>query len=335
MNLQQRIDLLIKLGTYLKSDDERWNDVITQASQKNGWFTVKFIRLASENIADRFLSSSALTEWAKKYELGTLTVKQKTVGIVTAGNIPLVGMHDIISVFLAGHRCMLKLSSKDEILIAHLLDKLKSWNSDADNLFTISDLLKNCDAYIATGSNNTSRYFQYYFKKYPHIIRRNRTSVAILDGSETEEELDRLADDVHMYFGLGCRNVTKLYVPSNYDFIPLLKALKKYIEFADHHKYKNNYDYNLAIHILNNRFYMTNGSVILAEDPSIFSPISQLNYEFYSSKADLEKSLSNNDSVQCVIGHGYTGFGHAQCPDWDDFADGVDTMQFLVNLGKT
>jgi len=193
-------------------------------------------------------------------------------------------------------------------------------------------MLKGCDAYITTGSNNSARYFEYYFSKYPNIIRRNRTSVAVLDGTETPEELDKLADDVHLYFGMGCRNVTKIFIPKNYDFIPILSAFKKYDRFKDHHKYKNNYDYNLALHILNGKFYMTNESVILVESPSIFSPISQLNYEFYTRKKDVDESLRLLEYLQCAVGHGYIPFGQAQLPSLTDYADGVDTMKFLTSL---
>ena len=193
-------------------------------------------------------------------------------------------------------------------------------------------MLKDCDAYIATGSNNSARYFEYYFKKYPHIIRRNRTSVAILDGNETTEELEKLADDVHLYFGMGCRNVTKIFVPKDYDFIPLLTAFKKYDHFKDHHKYKNNYDYNLALHILNGKFYMANESLILLENPSIFSPISQLNYEFYTDKNTVEESLRSMEDLQCTVGHDYIPFGQAQLPSLTDYADGIDTINFLTKL---
>src|SRR5688572_10749601 len=159
-------------------------------------------------------------------------------------------------------------------------------------------MLKGCDAYIATGRNNSSRYFEYYFSKYPHIIRRNRTSVAVLDATETPEELEKLADDVHLYFGMGCRNVTKIFVPKDYDFIPMLSAFKKYNYFKDHNKYKNNYDYILALHILNRKFYMTNESIILLENPSIFSPISQLNYEFYAHKNAVDEQLTSLRDLQ-------------------------------------
>jgi hypothetical protein len=193
-------------------------------------------------------------------------------------------------------------------------------------------MIKNCDAYIATGSNNSSRYFEYYFGKYPSIIRKNRTSVAILNGKESKEELERLSDDVYQYFGLGCRNVTKVYVPRNYDFVPLLGAFKKYDHLGDHHKYKNNYDYNLAIHILNNKYYMTNGSVILVENNSPFSPISQLHYEYYDDERQVMEELRDDSSIQCIVGEKNIDFGGAQCPQVCDYADGTDTMAFLMSL---
>ncbi|MEI9909839.1 MAG: hypothetical protein WDO71_09315 [Bacteroidota bacterium] len=204
----------------------------------------------------------------------------KTSGIVMAGNIPLVGFHDLLCVFIAGHKAIIKPSSKDDTLIRHLAAKLIEWEIEVSELIQFAEMLKNCEAYIATGSNNSAGYFEYYFKKYPHIIRRNRTSVAILTGHETHDELAKLADDVYCYFGLGCRNVTKIHVPKEYDFIPLLTAFKKYDYLAEHHKYKNNYDYNLAIHLLNKKMYMSNPSLLLIEEASPFSPISQLNYEF-------------------------------------------------------
>ena len=206
------------------------------------------------------------------------------------------------------------------------------WDKEVKELVQFSEMLKGCDAYIATGSNNSSRYFEYYFGKYPHIIRRNRTSVAILTGEETNEELEKLADDVYQYFGLGCRNVTKIYVPEKYDFIPLLAAFKKYNHLADHHKYKNNYDYNLALHLLNKKYYMTNGSILLVEEPSVFSPISQLNYEFYVNKKELVASLKTAPELQCIIGREFIPFGRGQHPGLADYADGVNTLEFLSKL---
>jgi hypothetical protein len=254
------------------------------------------------------------------------------VGIVMAGNIPLVGFHDFLCVFLTGHMAYIKPSSKDEVLIKHLVGKLLEWENDLNAMIQFGEMLKGCDAYIATGSNNTSAYFDYYFQKYPHIIRRNRTSVAILNGDETREDLEKLADDVYQYFGLGCRNVTKLYVPKDYDFVPILQAFKNYDHLINHHKYKNNYDYNLAILLLNYRYYMTNNSLLLVEDQAFFSPISQLHYEFYSDIKTVRKNLHDNAAIQCIVSDETTGFGKAQQPEIADFADGVDTMAFLKKL---
>ncbi len=206
------------------------------------------------------------------------------------------------------------------------------WNESLKGILSFKEILRGCDAYIATGSNNSSRYFDYYFGKYPHIIRRNRTSVAILDGKETDEELDALSDDIQLYFGLGCRNITKLYVPENYEFLNLLNALRKYDHYFEFHKYKHNYDYHLALLIMGNKYYMNNGSVILTENTSIFSPVSQVNYEFYQNKTSVIVELERNNEVQCIVGHGYIPFGKAQQPSLADYADGVDTMKFLITL---
>ena len=249
-----------------------------------------------------------------------------------AGNIPLVGFHDMLSVFISGNKAMIKTSSKDNVLIRHLAEKINEWEPATSSMIRFEEMLKGCDAYIATGGNNSSRYFNYYFGKYPHIIRRNKTSVAILTGKESSEDLEKLADDVFLYFGLGCRNVTKIYVPENYDFVTLLDIFKKYDYLADHYKYKNNYDYNLALHILNNKYYMTNGSVLLSENDSFFSPISQLNYEFYTEKGKINSLLTGHDDLQSVTGNGYTPFGQSQCPGISDYADGIDTLKFLAKF---
>ncbi|HRH61607.1 MAG TPA: hypothetical protein PL045_13610 [Chitinophagaceae bacterium] len=214
----------------------------------------------------------------------------------------------------------------------HIAAVLISYDSEVSNYIQFADMLKGCDAYIATGSNNSGRYFDYYFAKYPHIIRRNKTSVAILDGNETDEELSLLADDMLLYFGLGCRNVTQLYVPKGYDFIQLLTALKKYDYFPDHHKYKNNFDYQLALLLLNNKFYMSSGGVLLVENESAFSPISEVHYSFYESKEDAIKKINSSADVQCIVGKGFMPFGKAQSPSLTDYADGVDTMRFLNGL---
>jgi hypothetical protein len=339
MNLQMRIDLAAQLGEYILSGAAEWQEAKHKASLTNPWFTPEFIDLAAGNIAKNFLDKGKLESWTSSYKIETADPKK--IGIVMAGNIPLVGFHDFLSVFISGHKAVIKASSKDEVLIKHLVQKLTdcsanrrtpSANKELNELIVFQEMLKGCDAYIATGSSNSARYFEYYFKKYPHIIRRNRTSVAVLDGSETIAELEKLADDVHLYFGMGCRNVTKIYVPKEYDFIPMLSAFKKYDHFKDHHKYKNNYDYYLALHILNGKFYMSNESIILLENPSIFSPISQLNYEFYTDKKIVAESLRSLNDLQCAVGHGYIPFGQAQVPSLTEYADGIDTLNFLTKL---
>jgi hypothetical protein len=330
MNLAERIDLMTELGKYLQSDHADWEAAKQKAFEKNGWFTPGFIDHTVKNIITEFLQKEKLEDWTKTYFLDD-NITPKNVGIVMAGNIPLVGFHDFLSVFIAGHTQTIKLSSKDDVLLKFIINKLFEWQPLLHHSIAFADLLKGCDAYIATGSNNTARYFDYYFGRYPNIIRRNRTSVAILTGNETSEQLELLADDVHLYFGLGCRNVTKIYVPAGYDFIPLLNAFKKYAYFSDHTKYRNNYDYNLALLIMNNVYYMTNESILLVENEQLFSPISQLNYSFYTDKNELQLELEKNESIQCIVGNKIR-FGKAQQPSLSSYADGIDTMQFLLSL---
>ena len=331
MNLQKRIEILQSLQKYLSVNDEEWQNIKTKASFHNGWFTKTFIDLAVQNICTEFLQKEKLEKWAAHYHLDD-NVGGKNIGIVMAGNIPLVGFHDFLSVFISGHKQTIKLSSKDDILLKHLIEKMTEWEPSLKAYISFAEMLKGCDAYIATGSNNSARYFEQYFSKYQNIIRRNRTAVAILSGNETADELKLLSDDVHQYFGLGCRNVTKLYVPKGYDFVPLLSAFDNYKYFADHHKFKNNYDYQLSIALLNNIFYMTNGSALLLENDAIFSAISQLNYSFYEDEKKLLSQLTDNEDIQCICGHAGIAFGQAQCPGLMDYADGVDTMQFLLTL---
>lgn len=332
MVLQQRIVLLDRLGKYMLSNDPQWLKIKQKASIENPWFIPEFIDKQVNGIATNYLDPVALEQFAAKYDVPVENHSKKTIGIIMAGNIPLVGFHDFLCGFLWGHQLKIKLSSKDNVLFQHLSDMLLTWEPLLAGDIRIESTLKGCDAYIATGSNNSSRYFEYYFSKYPHIIRRNRTSVAIIDGNETEDQLKALADDVYLYFGLGCRNVTKMYIPKDYDFVPLLEAFKKYNFLFDHHRYKNNYDYQLAILIINRVYYMTNGSILLREDNPLFSPISVLNYEFYNDAGDVYSFLENNESVQCIVGKNHIQFGEAQSPNLSDFADGIDVMQFLKNL---
>ena len=332
MNLQNRIRLMAKLGEYLNQNTDEYQAIKEKANRENPWFIPEFIDMASLNIANEFLQQDKLEQWVKDYNVPDQQPAMKNVGVVMAGNIPLVGFHDMLCVFISGHRCTVKPSSKDEVLIKHLVERMEEWDAAVSQYISFAEQIKGCDAYIATGSNNTSRYFEQYFGKYPNIIRRNRTSVAVLDGSETLKELEALADDICLYFGLGCRNVTKLYVPREYGFVPLLASLKKYNHYMDLHKYRNNYDYHLALLMMANKFYMTDGATILAENSSPFTPVSQVNYEYYDDHQGVITQLKDCGDIQAIVGHGFTPFGQAQQPALRDYADGVDTMKFLLSL---
>ena len=332
MNLEERISLLRKLALYLDNKENKGlNEVKQTAFEKNKWFTIEFINLALKNIVDQYLDEEKLKAWVDHYRLDD-NVSPKMIGVVMAGNIPLVGFHDFLTVFISGHRQHIKLSEKDEVLLKHILEVMTGWNPEVADVIEIMPMLKGCDAYIATGSNNSSRYFNYYFGRFPSVIRTNKTSVAVLDGTETPEELSLLADDVYTFFGLGCRNVTKIYVPKEYDFIPLIEAFKKYDYFADQTKYKNNYDYNLALFLMNNHFYMSNESIVLNENDNIFSAVSVLHYSFFEDKDLIDQGLTTLENVQCIVGHGHLPFGTSQVPSLFDYADGIDTMQFLLSL---
>lgn len=331
MNLDDRIQLAGELGRYMSHKSDEWLDIKRRAEVANAWFTQEFIDLACKNIADEFLNVTKLRAWVNHYHLDD-NIIPKNVGVVMAGNIPLVGFHDFLCLFISGHTQTIKLSSKDNVLLKHLVSKLYEWNAGSAQAIKFAEILKDCDAYIATGSNNSSRYFDYYFGRYPSIIRKNRTSAAILNGKESKENLMHLADDIQQYFGLGCRNVTKLFVPEGYDFVPLLKALEKYNYFEDHTKYKNNYDYYLALLIMNNQYYMTNKNIIMVENENLFSPISQLNYEYYNDEQKVRDQLKQDNTVQCIIGVDDMPFGKPQVPGLYDYADNIDTMAFLLSL---
>lgn len=332
MNLtrQHRVELMVRLGVYLRSDDPALSRVKEEAYHRNGWFIPPFIDLALENIASGYLDSGELSGWLEAYPGECSTAR--TVGIVMAGNIPAVGFHDLLCGFISGHSLRLKLSARDEVLMRHIIDKLTGWEPALAEQIQTGEMLRDCDAYIATGSNNTARYFHQYFAPYPHIIRRNRTSVAVLDGTEGAADLSLLSDDILQYFGLGCRNVTKLYVPQGYDFLPLLDALKRYSFLMEDHHYRNNFDYNLSIALLNKDFYMTNQVLLLIERQDLFSRIGVLHYETYRDPASLRETLAGQEDLQCVVGREGIPFGSAQSPSLIDYADGVDTFRFLENL---
>ena len=326
MDLENRISILVELGEFMASEEADWLEAKTRAFQHNAWFIPDFIDLFVRRLVQSFLQRDLLEKWAKLYQIPDRVTSPKKLGIVMAGNIPLVGFHDFLCCFINGHHPVIKLSSKDLWLFPVIIEFLNMRNP-AYQIET-SAMLKGLDAYIATGSNNSARYFDYYFGKYPSLIRRNRTSIAVLEGNETAEELSGLADDVFLYFGLGCRNVTQIHVPENYDFVPLLSAFGKYRWMADHNKYKNNYDYRLSLAILNKLYYMTNDCVLLLENESPFSPISVLHYQFYKEF----KAPALDENLQCVIGRQWLPFGKSQEPGLSDYADGADTMKFLHGL---
>lgn len=331
MNLQKRAALMCRLGSYLISGSTEWEKARAEAFQRNNWFLPEFSDLAAARIASCFLREETLLPWAAQYESRGYQ-KPALVGIILAGNIPLVGFHDMLCAFMAGHRQTLKLSANDSVLMNHILSLLQEWEPETKDLITTAASLKGCDAYIATGSNHSARYFDYYFSKYPHVIRHSKTSVAWITGDETAEELDKLADDINLYFGLGCRNVTKLMTPPGYDFQPLMEAMMKYDHFRSHHKYSNNYDYRLAILLLNKQKYLTNGMILITEDPGLFSPIGMLHYETRQDAENDRKKLQADPQLQCLVGRDLIPFGSAQIPTLTDYADGVDTMQFLSRL---
>jgi Acyl-CoA reductase (LuxC) len=337
-----RIQTMVRLGELFRDrSSERWQEVLHKAYVYNKWFTIENSQAAFEALADSFLREDILRQWLSAYQIPEVTEKPKRVAIVMAGNIPMVGFHDLLCVYLSGNIALLKLSDKDNVLIPFVIDLLKEIDPATEAYFEVVERLFDFDAVIATGSDNSSRYFEAYFGKYPHIIRRNRNSVAVLSGRESTEELIALGKDVFQYFGLGCRNVAKLYVPEGYDFDPLLTALHEYRELQHHDKYKNNFDYNYTLLILNKIPYRANGCILLTEDKAIASRIASLHYEFYNNTATLEKELSAlSDKIQCIVGQeGLIGlptlpFGQAQCPGLGDYADGVDTMGFLVSISE-
>jgi hypothetical protein len=340
IGIAKRIELMTKLGKYLSTDSEDLKEAIALAHRNNAWFTPEFVSLSLNNICKYLLEENDLIAWVAHYpKIAQDQVKPITVGIVMAGNIPLVGFHDFLCGFISGHKLNLKLSSKDTVLWQHILAKLLELEPAVSEHVEVAEMLKDCDAYIATGSNNSSRYFEYYFQKYPNIIRKNRSSVALLDGKETEAELAHLSDDICQYFGFGCRNVTQIFVPNDYKFEPLLSALNKYISHIDHNKFKNNYDYQLALFLLNKQYYMSNGHILLVASDSIYAPISVVNYQTYEDQKSLLDALHEDERVQCIslrepelISNKIVRFGQNQRPSLMDYADGVDTMAFLQDL---
>lgn len=333
MNLTERIEWAVQLGEYMRSVDPAWQEATTKASTSNPWFTPAFIQFSIERITESFLSRDLITQWAKQASLPSEQPAPMTIGLVMASNLPLVGFHDWLCTFIAGHHALIKLSAQDSILFEQLRTRLLEWEPRLAPYIQVSERLNGAQAYIATGSDNTSRYFEYYFGNYPHIIRKNRTSVARLTGNETAEDLKRLSEDMYLYFGRGCRNVTHLLVPRGYDFQPLLEAGSQFQHLADHHKYKNNYDYQLAICILNKEYYMTNGIALFVERPSLYAPIGMVHYTQYDQWIESDNWLAGQtDKIQCLVGSKGVPFGTTQYPSLSEYADGVNTLDFLQTI---
>lgn len=338
MNLVERLGVLAQLGAHLKENDEYLEAVMHRTAYENPWFTIENQQAAIAAIANEMLDLEKLQRWTAPYFIPD-EPERKIVGLVLAGNIPLVGFHDVLCVFVSGHIAQIKLSDKDIYLLPYLLKLLEQFDARTSAYFQIVENLKDFDATIATGSNNSSRYFEAYFGHVPHIIRKNRNAVAVLTGEETPEELSALGEDIFQYFGLGCRNVSKLYVPRGYDFQPLMDALYEFRKIAMHSKYKNNFDYNYSLYILNRQAHIANDSILLLEDPSFQSRIATVHYEYYDNLEKVTQDIQSHEvDIQCVISRGNLlqtrtlSFGKAQQPGLTDYADGVDTMQFLLSL---
>ena len=338
MNLQARINTLAQLGEKLQEKNEYLEAVMHRTKYNNPWFTIENQQRAVKAISTSFLNKEKLENWLSKYDLTDIENK-KNVGLIMAGNIPLVGFHDFLCVFISGNKSLIKLSEKDKYLLPYLFKLLREIDNRTENYFEIINTLKNYDAVIATGSNNSARYFESYFGKVPNIIRKNRNAVAILNGEETPDDLFALGKDIFRYFGLGCRNVSKLYVPENYDFQLLLEKLHEYKEIILNHKYKNNFDYNMALLMMNKEKFWNNGCIVLSENKSIASRIAHLHYESYEDLEKLNQELiEKKANIQCIVSNlkindfPFVSFGKAQEPKLDDYADGVDTLEFLCSL---
>jgi hypothetical protein len=341
MNIENQVLGLTRLSGYLKgflstkSEDYNDNDadfelLLKKSEIENPWFTNENHKFALQQWAD-LLTEENIKDWLKEYSASKTS---KRVGLILAGNIPLVGLHDVISVVLSNHIPVIKLSSKDRYMIPFLL---KKWNefSEGNVQFEFVEKLENFDAVIATGSNNTARYLEYYFKDRLNIIRKNRTSIAVLKGDETDEELQLLAKDIFQYFGLGCRNVTRLFIPQDFLIDRLFENFLNFQEVINHNKYANNYDYNRAVYLLNQDKFWDNNFVMLKEDDKLFSPLSVINFSRYSSLEDVKSFVAENEeSIQCIVAKEELGFdsvplGEAQNPSLNTYADNVDTMKFL------
>lgn len=348
MKLEQRINAFVQLGKVFQhlANNDPWpgyesglneeeyrtaQATIQSAERRNGWFTEENIRFALESWAKE-LREEKLKSWLATYKLDQSS--GKNVAVIMAGNIPLVGFHDALCILFSGNRLICKVSSQDAGLTKMALSTLQTIEPEFEPRITVTDKqLQSFDAVIATGSDNSARYFEAYFSKYPHIIRHNRNSVGVINGEESQEELGKIGEDIFRYFGLGCRNVSKLFFPEGYRIDSFYEAIYPYKEIINHNKYANNYDYNKALYLMGEEKLLDNGFLILKEDEKLTSPPGILFYEFYQNDDALKLKLeSSKDDIQCIVGKFGIPFGKAQTPSLSDYADDVDTMAFLSEL---
>lgn len=333
MDLDERIISLTQLGNYLRNDFiNLYRDKINEIQIVNPWFTFENIEFAIEYWGSQ-LNLNSLNFWLNKYKLTDVNLKK--ILVISAGNIPLVSFHDILCVLVTGHKLFIKLSSKDNILIPLILNDLSKINTEFENqIFFIEKIeSKKYDAIIATGSDSTAKYFDYYFKNIKKIIRKNRSSIAIIDGNEKDTDLELLADDIFKYFGLGCRSISQILVPENYDLNKLFKAFYKYRYLIEHPKYTNNYDYHKTILLMDKQIFFDNGFLLIKNSKQLHSPVSVLNYFEYSDVEEVKNFLlTNNSQIQCVVSKSNNDLGNAQKPELNSYADNVDVIDFLISF---
>jgi hypothetical protein len=337
-NIKNSINSFSALGKQLITPDAQLMAVIEDERYHNAWFTPESVLQAVTAIG-KMLNEDDLQTWLSKYNLDN-DVPSKKVGLILAGNIPLVGFHDVLCVLASGNHALIKASSQDARLIKTVLERLVAIDDSFANQFSFIERLADFDAVIATGSNNSSRYFDYYFGKVPNIIRKNRNSIALLTGDETAEELFNLGHDIFDYYGLGCRNVSKLLVPNDYNFNFFFESIEDHKAIIHHHKYNNNYDYNKSIYLVNSDKHLDNGFLMVKEDERLASPLAVLYFSYYDDLTQAQELLQKqSDNIQCIVTNALidvasqvVSFGKSQHPALWDYADGIDTMEFLSNL---
>ncbi len=332
MKIEKNISAFAKLGNYILENPIELQEVVNKTYVYNTWFTKENTNQALQNIAKEFLNKEKLENWLSTYEFPN-TTNAKTIAIVAAGNIPMVAFHDILSVLISENNLQLKLSEKDKFLLPFILEKLIEIEPDFKDKIAIQFKLENFDAIIATGSNNTAKHFEYYFSKYKNIIRRNRNSIGILSGNESVKNIEDLGHDIFDYFGLGCRNISKIFVPKNFDLMSLKAGLSKHIDVNQHNQYMNNLDYQRTLYLMNQTPLIDIDFVNIVENKSLHSPISCLHIERYNDIDEVNNFIiDERDNLQCIVGKDYLDFGKSQQPTLSDYADNVDTMKFILSL---